>query len=250
VLHVAALFLEFAYQFDRFGQTAFRLAPFILFWITLTSIAGLAVDRKLTFGNQTNGLLVSITVFAIAAVILFGMLTLFLPSTPVTQAAIRTYPAQAAYLKDMCYFIALGLFFLIMPFHFIIKMEYDIANGYSDAVLETLSESQSVKLNWRTLYPGFWALALLLAIFLVISLVMTTHLLDNLTSGPFSNLFTELVYVRGILYFGLGLGCLGWYYKALNRLKLTCMAMHDVSGQPVFEGGESPFRYRASRGEE
>ena len=30
------------------------------------------------------------------------------------------------------------------------------------------------------------------------------------------NLFTQLVYLRGILYFGLGIECLIWYYEALN----------------------------------
>ncbi len=48
---------------------------------------------------------------------------------------------------------------------------------------------------------------------------MTSRLLDHLKPGPYTNLFTQLVYIRGFLYFGLGIWCLIWYYQAIDEAK-------------------------------
>jgi len=51
------------------------------------------------------------------------------------------------------------------------------------------------------------------------SVAMTARLLDNLKPNPYQNLFVQLVYLRGLLFFGLGIECLAWYRNALNEIK-------------------------------
>jgi len=88
--------------------------------------------------------------------------------------------------------------------------------------LDVLNVKRLAVLPGGTIYPRFWALALLLLTFVGVSILMTAHLFDNLKAGLYRNLFTQLVYLRGILYFGLGIECLVWYYGALSDLKREC----------------------------
>ena len=125
-LFAEAVFLEIAYEFDRYGRSAFIVAPVIFGWILFSSIAGLVIDRKRVYQTKRDGLTITILIFFTAAGLLFAGLTWFLPNEQVTQAAFQTYPAQAAYLKDLAYFLVLALLFLIIPFHFVTTMEREM----------------------------------------------------------------------------------------------------------------------------
>lgn len=201
-LYAIALILEVSYEFDRFGAAALKIAPLVLVWITTTSMVGLTIDRKLTLQGRSGGLTASGLISLGAAAVLLGVLTRFLPDFAITKANFQTYPVQAAYLKDVSYFILLALVFLIVPFHSIAAIEHEVQQRRSIGA-----------------YPRPWALTLVLIAIAAIALIMTAHLLDNLRPGSYMNLFTQLVYLRGILYFGLGIVCLWWYYRRLNAIK-------------------------------
>jgi len=203
----------------KFSALAWKIGPLIFGWMMGSAIAGLEIDRKLTVTNRTNGLAVSVATFLIAAAILFVVLIRFLPPFPITQSTLQSYPAQAAYLKDTTYFLVLAFCFLILPFHFIATLEREMAQGRGDQVLGLLTSKQISVAPKGTIYPRFWALSSLLVVLAAFSLVMTSRLLDHLKPGPNMNLFIQLVYVRGILYFGLAIECLIWYYLALERFK-------------------------------
>jgi len=221
-LYGSAVFLEVAYEFDRYRRSAFILAPIVLGWILFTSIAALVIDRKRIFRTKRNGLSIAILIFFIAGGVVFVGLTRFLPNLPITQMAFPAYPAQAAFLKDVAYFLVLALLFLIIPFHFVTAMEHEMEDGHGRSVLDTLMARKLAVPPSGTIYLRFGHLALVLMMFAVISIAMTAHLLDNLQPGIYRNLFTQLVYLRGILYFGLGIQCLAWYYSALVDLKRDC----------------------------
>jgi DNA-binding winged helix-turn-helix (wHTH) protein len=222
-LYATSLFLEVAYEINRFEGMAWSTAPLIFAWITISSIVGLMADRKLTSKGKTGGLALSVATFFIAAALLFLVLKRFLPPFPVTQSSLQSYPAQAAYLKDVSYFLALAFCFLIVPFHFIATVDHAIQRGHHNQIFGLLAGNKLSASPTGTIYPRFWALASLLLVFAAFSLVMTARLLDNLKPGPYTNLFTQLVYLRGILYFGLGLECLLWYYQALSSAKSRCL---------------------------
>lgn len=58
---------------------------------------------------------------------------------------------------------------------------------------------------------------------------MTSRLLDHLKPGPHMNLFTQLVYLRGIVYFVLGIESLIWYYRAIDEIKRECLRSEQGS---------------------
>ncbi len=222
-LYAAALVLEVAYEFDGFSRMIWKTTPFIFAWIVCSSVFALMADQKLTLNGKRSGLAVSGAIFLTAAALSFMVLTRYLPSQQITQATIQAYPAQAAYLKDISYFLVIAFCFLIVPFHFIVAAERDLKSNRHRQIIGLLNGDELSTGPKGALYPRFWALALLLVVLAAFSLVMTSHLLDHLKPGPYSNLFTQLVYLRGVFYFGLGIECLIWYRRSIDEIKRQCV---------------------------
>jgi hypothetical protein len=94
LLYSIALVLEIAYQFDRFGASALKIAPLVFGWITISSAAGLVIDRKLTSQDRAGGLIAAAAIFLIAAAALFLFLTRYLPATPITESYLQVIPLR------------------------------------------------------------------------------------------------------------------------------------------------------------
>jgi len=90
-LYAVGLMGEIAYQFERYGRTGLLVALAAFCWILLTSLAGLVADWKLTQAGSRKGLAVSVTVFLLAAGMLFAGTCLFLPGEPITQMNWQAY---------------------------------------------------------------------------------------------------------------------------------------------------------------
>lgn len=221
-LYAVALLVEVAYEWDRYARLASILAAGIFCWMLLTSLSALIADRKWTLRRGAWGLALSALIFAVASALLYLGVRKFLPAHPITQASFQTYTAQAAYLKEIVYFLVLAAFFVIGPFHFILTMERELLSGHHGHVLESLTSSRVTIAPKAKLYLG--VLALLIGVFIIRTSFDHAHLLDNLTPSPYKNLFIQLVYLRLALAFALAVECLIWFYRSLNNLKLQCVA--------------------------
>jgi DNA-binding winged helix-turn-helix (wHTH) protein len=213
--YVVSLLVEVMYQFDRFGRSALKVAPLVFLGMAVSATTSLEVDRRLTQNGRDKGLLASVIFVLFTAAILFGLMTFFVPSFPITESVLQTYPAQAAFLKDMTYIVLLVILFVILPFHFIVATQRRLARDKNYTAQREARANQEQHLP----YWSFWALAILLVVFLIMSVMMTARLLDNLKPNPYHNLFVQLAYLRGALFFGLGIYCLVWYRTALNGIK-------------------------------
>jgi hypothetical protein len=222
-LYSLALLLEVAYQFDQYGDFAVKAAPLVFFWIFVTSVCALAIDWKLTLRRSEKGLSFSATIFLIAAAVLFAAVRSFLPSFSVTQATFQTHTAQAAYLKSVIYSFSIALFFLVIPFHFVIAMQQELKAGrYQSALGILINDKLSVPPR-GTIYIRAGILGSLLFLITVYSLIVRAYVLDQLIPTPHTNLFELLVYISVILLLSLAAYCLGWYYRALTELKRECL---------------------------
>jgi hypothetical protein len=220
MLYAIALILETAYQFDRYGRRALQVAPAVFLGMTACSVVALATDRKFTTEGKRGGVILSILLLLLSAATLFVALTLFLPSVPITESNRQAYPAQAAYLKDISYFVLLAFCFLTLPFHFVVSMQRDLLQGKQNEVLALLTGNKLVALSLGTVFVRPWMLGALLLVLAALSLALTSNLLDHLKLGAYTNLFIQLVYARALVYFALGLECVIWYAKALNQVAL------------------------------
>jgi DNA-binding winged helix-turn-helix (wHTH) protein len=224
-----ALLVETAYHFDRYSPVVFFVALLIFCMVFLSSILGLLVGAKRTLSGKPAGLLLSVAVFVLAAAAVLVVASWFLPAEPITQANFQTFTARAAYIKDLCYIVPLGLIFLVAPFNFVIGLERDVrdTNGFLSVNLLTgVKPSTSPP---GTIFLRIWFLMLLLAGMMVYSLIARAHLFDNLKPGPYMGLFQTLIHVRMSLYFGLAILCLVWYYHSLEALKRECLTRGEAS---------------------
>lgn len=198
---------------------ALFLAVPVFVWMLFTSTLSLKIDERLTMKGKKGGLAVAVGSFVTATILLLVGLSFFLPTVPITESSIQPYPAQAAYLKDAGSFLILAFFFLLLPSHFVFALQHALVLDRREDIPGVLSEQVITAVARRTLYPRFWFLSLLLILFALIAIAGTAHLLDHLKPGPHMNLFVELLYLRGILYFGLGLFCLMEYYRIVRRFR-------------------------------
>ena len=217
-IYVVSLFMEIAYQYDIYGANAVKLSPLIITWILLTSIAGVRIDWKRTMQGRAEGLWLSSLILLIATAVLFIVLLQFLPSFPITQASFQTHTAQAAYLKEICYAYILAVLFLLMPFHFVVAMEREIAKGERESVLSLLRVYAWGSLPKGTIYVKPHLLTFLLGIITLWSLLARVYVLDQLLPAPYMNFFMEMYYIRVFLFLAFPAYCLIWYYRAVNDL--------------------------------
>ena len=223
LLYPVALLVEVAYQFDRLGAPALRLVPWVFGWIMLTSVTGLAADWWWARRGEAKGLALCLLVFVGAAVALYVALGTFLPGAPVTEARFQTYTAHGAYLKSVYYFLPLAVLFLILPFHFVVSTQGELQAGRARTVLDILLDGRQAAPPAGPVYLKVRWLGLALTVAALVSVAVLAHLFENLLPNEHLNLFIQSVQWRTLLYFGLGLECLVWYYRSLCRIRQTCL---------------------------
>lgn len=230
-LYAVGLLGEIAYQFDRYGRASLWVAAAIFTFVFVTSLAGLAVDWKLTRDGSRKGIAASAAIFLGSALLVFAGACLFLPTNPVTEMNWQTYTAQAAYLKDIVYFLVLLVIFLLPPFHFVLAMQRELQSGRHKSTLSLLTGDKLSLTPRSVYYPRFWVLALILAVIVGVSFFLHHNLMSNLKPGEYMNLFANLIHARLILYHLLATVCLYWYYHALNELKRECVLAERLAEQ-------------------
>jgi DNA-binding winged helix-turn-helix (wHTH) protein len=231
LLYTIALLVEVAYRFDQYGRGALLRAPMVWLWAGAVAIGSLAADWRLTHDGKRGGLMAALAIALLGTLALVAGAWLYLPPVPITQLDIQAYTAQAAYLKTVIYFLVLQFFFLLLPFHFIVRMQRELSEGRHAATLALLMGSRLSVVPRGVAFIKLWALAALLALIVVVSLFLHHSLMSHLRPAQFMNLFANLILVRLLLYNALGGVGLWWYYQALNELKRECLMMEDASRQ-------------------
>lgn len=219
MLFVVTLFLEIAYQLNSYKNLVLGLVIPVFLWIWLTSTGGLFVNLKLAQKSfYYNFAIVSLIFFAGAAFLHF-FLGAFLPAHPITEANFQTYPAHAAYLKNIFYFCGLGVLLIVLPRTIVIWLRTRIDTG-DKRVTEGLNENKGSKLKiFNLILLSPFLLLFLILLTLLFSILATSHLFENLKPGQYLNLFIQLALLRNFLYFALAIECLIWYWFSVYSLK-------------------------------
>lgn len=224
-LYAVALLVEVAYQYDQYRQTAPWMSMALFVWIFLTSLTGLTLDWNLTRHGSPQGLKAAAGVFVGAAVLATLAVLLYLPAAPVSELSLQAYTAQAAYLKTALYFQVFLFAFLLPPFHFILAAQRECTEGRQKLIGDLLSGGRLAVAPRGAVYPRFSVLISLLVVILGVSLFLHQNLMNHLRPGPYMSLFSNLIFLRLILFYGFAAKCLHWYYLALNELKRECLVV-------------------------
>jgi len=224
-----SVFMEIAYQYDRFAAFAWTAAPVVFLWMAAAGIGALATDWRLTRAGRASGLAASIGVLVSAAALQYMVLRPFLPIFPITEATFQTWTAQAAFLKDTVYTVAFTALFTLVPFHFIVTMQRELQGGRHRMAFELLTGGRFAVAPTRAPYIRAWLLGVLLVCGAIYSIVSTAHLLEALKVTEYSNLFIHTIQIRWLLFLALGLEGLAWYHSALNELKRESAVVYRLS---------------------
>lgn len=212
-----AFVLETSYQYETYGGRALHFAPFIFFWILITSLVGIGAGFKRTSAGSEMGLLLSVSVFVAAAVLLYFASGFFLPNRAITQASFQTYPAHGAFLKNIYCVLPIAVLFMVVPSHYIVGIESGIIDRDWRPQLTPRGRVRMTTTQAPAVYlKTSWLIGILI-ITLVLAFVGTAHLFENLKPNPNMGLFIQLNQWRLVLYFLLGLECVLWYQHAQNR---------------------------------
>lgn len=230
LLYSFALLVEVAYQFDRYGRTALKIAPLVFLWTFCTSATGLWVDSRWILHGEKTGLAFSLIICISASLLLYVGLSQFLSHHPITEAEFQTYPARGAYLKSVYYFLPLWIIFMILPFHFVVSIQKELRDGRQGAVLALLLGRRRGTPPAGAIYLNPRWLLVLLAVAAPIALAVLAHLFENLKPDTYSGLFLQLVQWRSLIYFILGMECLVWYFWMLNEIKRECLRVETREG--------------------
>lgn len=235
-----SIFMEIAYQYDRYATLACWASPPTFLWLALGFFCALAADWKLTQSGRNSGLVASVGCLIVAATLQYTVLRPFLPDYSVTQATFQTWTAQAAYMKGVIYAVLFTAVFALVPFHFVVAMQRELQNHRYQTALALLTNSGFSIAPTGSFYLKSWLLGAFLILGAVYTLLSTAHLLEALKETEYSNLFIHTIQIRWLLFLGLGLECLAWYHAALNELKRECALLLRLEGRTTVKSPMGP----------
>ena len=148
--------LEVAYEYEIYGRRALSITPLVFLWVMGTSLLGLHLGLKRTGRGLTSGVSLSLSIFIGAALILYLGLALFLPNNAITRATFQTYPAQGAFLKSVYYVLPLVVLFVVLPSHYIVAKEREVAHRQSHGALKLERSAHVAGAGVYLSGPGGW----------------------------------------------------------------------------------------------
>jgi hypothetical protein len=228
-IFAVTMLVEVAYQFDVYGRQGVTGATLMWLWMVATSLAALTLDWRLVRAGDRRALPLAVGVFSLGV---FGAIMIsrgFLPDHPVTLLTTsQAAPAQAAYLKSILYGLILNVLFWLPPFHFVITLQRELAEGRHRMTLGLLTGDKLSVTPRGAFYPRLVALLVCFVLVIVVAFNLHHDLMGKLKPDPYFNLFSWLIYARLTCYFALGAEGVAWYARSLNELKRECLAAERV----------------------
>ena len=125
------------------------------------------------------------------------------------------------------YFLPLATIYILLPFHFVLAVQRELAAKRHGPVLALLTGERKAAASGAVYLRAGW-LAVALFVVALLAVVMTQDLFDHLKPNPYKTLFMYLALGRTLLVFGIALLCVLWYSRALNEIKEECLRHEAV----------------------
>lgn len=219
-----AVLTELSYFIDRYTGLARWFVPAMTGWVAVATLGALALTVRLTRADRRDGLAGSAAwVGAVAATLVVAQFVL--PHEPAIDSAFVPRTIAAANVRNwLLYGMPLALLFLLVPFHFVVTIQRELARGRHDNVLRLLMGDPLAVTPRGAIYIPPRVLAGVVVAATVYLVVANQYLLDNLSAGPHAELFSTLIYLRIAGGLGFAASSVAWYIRMLNEAKREAMA--------------------------
>jgi DNA-binding winged helix-turn-helix (wHTH) protein len=201
-LFALGVIVEIAYDYGRYGLASLYAAAVAWIWMCgTTGTCFYASSPAALRGN--GGRNVAIGILAASVGLLVAATHGILPTTTVTLLSYQGHTASAAYLKNVIYFYALGVTFIMLPYHVVITIEERAVN----AVPADAPFPKPGLLFGLLIGAGIW------------SLLSVARIFEHLRPGPYMSLYMSLLQIERLLGFAVATECLIWYHLAIVRYR-------------------------------
>lgn len=229
VQFLLGVWVELGYSYSRFGHLAWRLSWPAGLGAWINAICALHVDTRAIRRGRADGLLRSLGLMVAG----IGLLTLavvsLLPAEQTILASFQTRTAAAGYLKDVLIVFVPVLAFILPSYHTVTALQESVAAGRYEPVLATLT-ARGISVPPRgILYLSPRALGVLFLVLGVMRVAGANHMLDALSPGPYSQLFSIMTYLNVAAWLAATMWAMWWFWASLNEVKRDAIALARLS---------------------
>jgi hypothetical protein len=230
LLYALPVFVELAYQWDRYAQIALIVGPLAALWILATTLV--ALKQTVSAAREARGPERPLVIMFAATAVLCAVLLPLAPNVPTVEASFTTYPVNLGYLKSVFYAWCVEPIFMLWPYHFVLVMQRQLQVGRHRLVEALLLGRPEGLPPPGTRYPRLWILSLYLAGLFIFNWLGVSHLFDHLVMRRYTTLFMTLVLLRAGVWLLLPVVCLWWYQHCLTELKREALAVLSFVDPP------------------
>jgi DNA-binding winged helix-turn-helix (wHTH) protein len=205
------------------------IAPLNALCVFVASSLGMRFDWSLSQRSQASGLAASLGCATLALVVVALISWPFLPDQLDQRIASVGWPPRAGFLKSAIIYPAiLAAVFIHFPFHIVATLAAEISKGQLPMVLSLLAGDREAVAPAATVFVKPLWLGVTLALLGGAGIPMTLHLLGSLDPGSAaSSLFSQLVLIRFLSWWGTAVIAWWWYKNLLDYLKRTARFLSD-----------------------
>lgn len=219
ILYVLPMWVEISLQYERYAARVAMGMPFVIGLMSVTTYAALKLCWRRVARGDDYSLAFSFLILLAATLTAYGLSWIILPSWPVN---IHSTP-QEIYVQNIGCDLALITICLLVPFHFIVSLQRELAEGRHNAVLKVLNREKDAVPVRHTIYLRIWPLLTVLTMQVYVIWRIQDRFMDTLAPGKHRVFFVTFSQTTWFIYFVLGASWMIWYYRMLNELKRECL---------------------------
>lgn len=225
-LYVMTMWAGIALQYDRYAGRVALGMPFVIILMSVTTYAAMKLCWRRAARGDDYSLTFSFLILLTATLTAYGLSWIILPPIPINGAS----TPQEIYIQNIGGDLALITIFLLVPFHFIVNLQRELAEGKHRATLKLLNRDKDAVPVRHTIYLRIWPLLIPLASQVYIIWRIQDAFMRTLTPGKYRVFYVTFSQTTWFIYFVLGTSWLIWYYRMINELKRECIVAERMGG--------------------
>lgn len=208
------LLLESAYKFESYTPNIYKHFFGLIVWNGGTMFCALLWMQEFLKKNKSYSVFFGSLLLCFGVFLSYLIASYILPDIPITLTRFQSQTALAAFLKNEFYILFLGIVFVLYPF-------YSVCGKQMRKTVFILSPQ---------------SLLGILILLLAYHIPATFYLSDNLLPSINQGFFIRLLFLRSLIYFGLGFGGLIWYFSQIGNgtLKIGKLQMASTAIMAAF----------------
>lgn len=222
-LYCLSFLLELSRRPDLYAKRMIVGGAITFLWIMFTSVLGVFLLWRWTIAGK------ALVILRCIGVSLFAMVSLIVAvngGVPHLLTFEKMFPVEAqidAPVRNFSAFLAMGIFYLIIPYHLVLTLQRELQMRQHSSVLSLLRHERGSIVPRGSLYLRVgWMIGVLAPMAFMTWQNMEWYM-RSLEWWPYKGLFNAFILVTWISFYALGTAWMIWHRYALNEIKRECV---------------------------